>query len=90
LVDWSYDPDALLLDAELRQVMEEAIGQLPPKLRLVFIWRDLEGLSTGEVAEVLGISESAVKVRLHRARLQLRERLSAYFAERPQKGDTHG
>ncbi len=90
LVDWSYDPDGLLLDAELGQVMEEAIGQLPPTLRLACIWRDLEGLSTGEVAEVLGISESAVKVRLHRARLQLRERLSAYLAERPQGDSTHG
>jgi RNA polymerase sigma-70 factor (ECF subfamily) len=81
-VDWSYDPDSLLLDAELQQVMEEAIENLPPKLRIVFIWRELEGLSTAETAEVLNISESAVKVRLHRARLQLRDQLSRYFADR--------
>lgn len=80
-IDWSYNPDELLLDAELQQVMEHAIGELPPKLRLAFVWRELEGLSTAETAEVLDISESAVKVRLHRARLQLRERLSRYFSD---------
>lgn len=81
-VDWSAKPEEEVLDAELRQVMAEAVTHLPPNLRLVFIWRDLEGLSTQEAAEVLGISESAVKVRLHRARLRLRELLSGYFAER--------
>lgn len=81
-VDWSYQPDDLLLDAELQEVMEAAIQTLSPALRIVFVWRDLEGLSTAETAEVLGISESAVKVRLHRARLQLREALSAYFLDR--------
>jgi RNA polymerase sigma-70 factor (ECF subfamily) len=63
--------------------MAEAITQLPPTLRIVFIWRDLEGLSTEETAEVLGLSQGAVKVRLHRARLRLRELLSSYFAARP-------
>ncbi len=81
-IDWTYQPDDLLLDAELQEVMEEAIQALSPALRIVFVWRDLEGLSTAETAEVLSISESAVKVRLHRARLQLREALSAYFADR--------
>lgn len=80
-IDWSYNPDDLLLDAELQQVMEAAIKELPPKLRIVFIWRELEGLSTAETAKVLDISESAVKVRLHRARLQLREQLSRYFTD---------
>ena len=80
-VDWSVRPDDVLLDGELRSVMEDAIAQLPEALRIVFIWRDLEGLSTAETAEVLGISEGAVKVRLHRARLQLRELLSHYYAE---------
>jgi RNA polymerase sigma-70 factor, ECF subfamily len=77
-VDWSYRPEDMLLDNELREVMEQAIAELPPTLRITFIWRDLEGLSTAETAEVLGISEGTVKVRLHRARLQLRELLSAY------------
>lgn len=89
-VDWSYNPDDLVLDAELQEVMEAAIETLPPKLRLVFIWRELEGLSTAETAAVLDISESAVKVRLHRARLQLRERLSGYFAERVDANAANG
>lgn len=80
-VDWSYLPDDIVLDRELQEFMEWAILQLPPKLRLVFIWRELEGLSTAETAEALEISESAVKVRLHRARLKLRELLSSYFVE---------
>lgn len=91
-VDWSYSPDELVLDTELQEVMEAAIETLPPKLRLAFIWRELEGLSTAETAEVLDISESAVKVRLHRARLQLRERLSRYFADQDApaaNGDGH-
>lgn len=79
-VDWSHIPEEELLTAETRAIMADAITQLPPSLRIVFIWRDLEGLSTEETAEVLGLSESAVKVRLHRARLKLRELLSDYFA----------
>lgn len=79
-IDWSQAPEDELLTAELQEVMAEAISQLPPTLRIVFIWRDLEGLSTEETAEVLGVSEGAIKVRLHRARLKLRELLSSYFA----------
>jgi RNA polymerase sigma-70 factor (ECF subfamily) len=60
--------------------MERAIGELPPKLRAVFVMRELEELSTEETAQALGLSEQAVKTRLHRARLLLRERLSRYFA----------
>ncbi len=82
-VDWSHVPEAELLTTEARAVMAEAITQLPPTLRIVFIWRDLEGLSTEETAEVLGLSEGTVKVRLHRARLKLRELLSSYFAAQP-------
>jgi RNA polymerase sigma-70 factor (ECF subfamily) len=79
-VDWSYRPDDILLDRELQDFLEQAILALPETLRIVFIWRELEGLSTAETAEAVGISESATKVRLHRARLQLRELLSDYFA----------
>lgn len=82
-IDWSHAPEDELLSAELQGVMAEAITQLPPSLRIVFIWRDLEGLSTEETAEVLGLAEGTVKVRLHRARLKLRELLSGYFAARP-------
>lgn len=79
-VDWSYRPDDILLDRELQEFLEEAILALPETLRIVFIWRELEGLSTAETAAAVGISESAAKVRLHRARLQLRDMLSSYFA----------
>lgn len=82
LVDWSAIPEEILLSSESRQVMDAAIARLPESLRIVFILRDIEGLSTQETGEVAGLSEGAVKTRLHRARLQLREMLSAYFAER--------
>ena len=75
-------PEEELINNESRQVMDEAVTELPESLRIVFILRDIEGLSTAETGEVLGLSEGAVKTRLHRARLWLRDRLSAYFAER--------
>jgi RNA polymerase sigma-70 factor (ECF subfamily) len=81
-VDWSSLPEDELLTDEARQVMDEAVAELPESSRIVFILRDIEGLSTEETGDVLGLSEGAVKTRLHRARLGLRERLSAYFAER--------
>jgi RNA polymerase sigma-70 factor (ECF subfamily) len=84
LVDWSNLPEDELLSTESRQVMDEAVSELPEALRIVFILRDLEGLSTAETGEVLGLSTGAVKTRLHRARLWLRERMSTYFVERMQ------
>jgi RNA polymerase sigma-70 factor (ECF subfamily) len=81
LVDWSTLPDDRLLTAEARQEMDRAIAQLPQSLRAAFILRDIQGLSGAETAEILGISVQAVKNRLHRARLSLRDRLSSYFAE---------
>lgn len=82
IVDWCCLPEDELLSAEARAVMEEAIAQLSPPLRAVFLLRDVEGLSTRETAEALGINEGAVKVRLSRARAQLRQALTAYFAPR--------
>lgn len=82
LVDWSTIPDDQLLTAEARARMDQAIAELPETLRSAFVLRDIQGLSGAETAEVLGISVSAVKTRLHRARLLLRDRLSDYFAER--------
>jgi RNA polymerase sigma-70 factor (ECF subfamily) len=82
LIDWSMMPDDQLLSAEARQVMDEAIAELPETLRSTFVLRDIQGLSGAETAEVLGITVQAVKNRLHRARLRLRERLSGYFTER--------
>jgi RNA polymerase sigma-70 factor (ECF subfamily) len=82
LVDWSNLPEEELLSNESRQMMDKVISELPESLRIVFVLRDLEGLSTAETGDVLGLSEGAVKTRLHRARLWLRERMSTYFAER--------
>ena len=73
-------PERDLLSDEARQEMRDAIADLPEGLRVVFLLRDIEGLSTRETAEALGLSIPAVKTRLMRARLALRERLSAYFA----------
>lgn len=77
--DWCCLPERDLMSAEARSYMEDAIQMLSDTLRPVFVLRDIEGLSTAETADVLEISESAVKSRLHRARLFLRERLSEYF-----------
>jgi RNA polymerase sigma-70 factor (ECF subfamily) len=82
LVDWSTIPDDQLLTAEARREMDRAIAQLPESLRSTFVMRDIQGLSGAETAEVLDITVQAVKNRLHRARLRLRDRLSGYFVER--------
>ena len=74
-------PERELLSDEARMEMRAAIDDLPDSLRVVFVLRDLEGLSTQETADELGLSVPAVKTRLMRARLALRERLSAYFAQ---------
>jgi RNA polymerase sigma-70 factor (ECF subfamily) len=80
--DWSSRPESDLLNREARAEMREAILGLPDSLRVVFVLRDLEGLSTAETAQVLDLSISAVKSRLLRARLKLRDKLSTYFSER--------
>ncbi len=77
--DWTYYPAGHVLDGETRQVIEQAIAQLPDTLRSVFVLREIEGLSTEQTADLLGIGVSATKVRLHRARLRLRELLTPYF-----------
>lgn len=79
VADWSALPEAKLLGAECRQVLEQAIEALPPDYKAVVILRDIEGLSNAEAAEALRTTVMAVKSRLHRARLALRERLAAYF-----------
>jgi RNA polymerase sigma-70 factor, ECF subfamily len=80
LIDWSSLPDDVALNNELHRVLDRAVEGLSPTLRSVFVLRDIEGLSTAEVAEALNLTETNVKVRLHRARLALREQLTAYFA----------
>jgi RNA polymerase sigma-70 factor (ECF subfamily) len=81
LVDF-LSPEEMLKDAETRGALDEAIATLPPSLRAAFLLRDVEGLSTAEAAEALSVTETNLKVRLHRARLLLRERLSAFVAGR--------
>jgi len=76
VADWSARPDAELLSGEMRRVLEEAIGVLPEHYRAVLILRDVEELSNEEVAASVGDSVSAVKTRLHRARMALREILT--------------
>ncbi len=83
--DWCCLPEEELVSAESRRVLDEAIRRLPEKLRVVFLLRDIEGLSIQETGEALGLSETAVKTRLLRARLRLRDLLSVYYAERLQK-----
>jgi RNA polymerase sigma-70 factor (ECF subfamily) len=68
-------PEVALLRADLREALEAAIADLPPPYRAVLILRDVEGLSTEETAEALGVTPPTVKTRLHRARLFLRQRL---------------
>jgi len=76
-------PEDDLLRDEARAEMLRAIEELPATLRSVFVLRDIEGLSTEETANALDLSISAVKSRLMRARLKLRERLSTYFSQGP-------
>lgn len=93
LVDWSTLPEERLLSAEAQDALKSAVSELPAGLRAAFVLRDVEGLSTAECSQVQGISDAACKVRLHRARLALRERLSAYFGEwvsAPVAGLAHG
>ncbi len=81
LADWRQAPERMLDSAELTAELDKAIATLPPKLRTVFLLREVEGLSLEEITAVLDIAMSAAKVRLHRARLQLREQLAAYVLE---------
>ncbi len=86
VADWSPNPEQLYNQAELRDILGKTIQGLPPSFRTVFVLRDVEGLSTEETAQALDLSIPAVKSRLLRARLQLRERLNRYFKKR-QAGD---
>jgi RNA polymerase sigma-70 factor (ECF subfamily) len=76
IADWRQSPEQLAQRNETRRLLDEALAQLDEKQRLVFLLRDVEGFSVKETADTLGLSEANVKVRLLRARLQLRERLT--------------
>ncbi len=86
VADWSPNPEQQYNQAELRDILDRTIQGLPTSFRTVFVLRDVEGLSTEETAEALDLSIPAVKSRLLRARLQLRERLNRYFQKR-ESGD---
>jgi len=81
---WGEDPEEQFSREELGEILDTAIQSLEPPYRSVFVLRDIEELSTEETAEALGLSVPAVKSRLLRARLQLRERLTRFFKR---KGD---
>jgi RNA polymerase sigma-70 factor, ECF subfamily len=81
---WGEDPEQRFSREELGEILESAIETLEPPYRSVFVLRDIDELSTEETAEALGLSIPAVKSRLLRARLQLRERLTRFFKR---KGD---
>jgi RNA polymerase sigma-70 factor, ECF subfamily len=84
VTDWTPNPEQLYWVSELRAILLGALSEMQPVLRIVFVMRDIEGLSIDETAEVLGLSQAAVKARLWRARLHLRECLTKYFGEHKQ------
>ena len=81
---WDGDPEQRYSQEEMRVLLDDAIQSLKPSFRTVFVLRDVEELSTEETADTLGLSIPAVKSRLLRARLELREKLTRMFKK---KGD---
>ncbi len=77
--EWAQMPLEKLLNEELTRTLQEAVHTLPEPYRLVVVLRDMEGFSTEETARILNLTEANVKVRLHRARLFLRDKLKGYF-----------
>jgi RNA polymerase sigma-70 factor (ECF subfamily) len=76
---WNVSPDEPVLAAEQAQLIEEAIARLPAPFRDVYVLADVEGLPNAEIADMLGLSVPAVKSRLHRARLRMRDALAPHF-----------
>lgn len=82
LIDqYSQDPEAIAIENDLRERVQQAIAELPDSLRPVLQLRDIEGLSTEETAQKLGLTQAAVKARLHRARELLRQKLETYLRQ---------
>ena len=79
MADWSSRVDEQALQGELRRVLTEAIDTLPADYRTALVMHDVEGLSNPDIAEALGLSLPAVKSRVHRSRLYVRQRLAAYM-----------
>jgi RNA polymerase sigma-70 factor (ECF subfamily) len=80
IVDWSEDVPRRVEASELREMLERGIAHLPVNERVAFVLRDVQGLSTAEAAAVLELTEAALKSRLHRARVLLRQFLADYLA----------
>ena len=89
IADWRDSPEELVSRNETARLIDEALNELDEKHRVVFLLRDVEGLSVKETAEALGLSEANVKVRLLRARLQLRERLTRAFGDPARRFEPH-
>jgi RNA polymerase sigma-70 factor (ECF subfamily) len=81
--EWALMPLDKLLNEELAGAINQGILSLPKKYRMVIVLRDIEGFSTAETAQILNLSPTNVKVRLHRARLYLRDKLKGYFKNEP-------
>jgi RNA polymerase sigma-70 factor (ECF subfamily) len=79
--DWGPNPEQRFAQTEMRDILRGVIEELPPDFRIVFLLRDVEGLSTQDTAEAVGISEAAVKSRLLRGRLKLRQKLNTRFRQ---------
>jgi len=79
IADWSGLPDRLILQSEMKRVLDQAISALPENYKSVILMRDIEELSTLETAQVLDLTEDVVKTRLHRARLAVRQELDEYL-----------
>lgn len=88
-VDWSDLPEDQLLSGESSTALNDAVKRLPEPLRMVFVLRDVEGISIRDTAEIMNLTETNVKTRLLRARMALRESLSAYYAERIARKENH-
>ena len=92
IADWKQSPEQLVERNETQRLLDDALAKLDEKHRLVFVLRDVEGLSVAEAAEALGLTESNVKMRLLRARLQLREELTRTLGDpttRLERGHHH-
>jgi RNA polymerase sigma-70 factor (ECF subfamily) len=79
VADWKPNPEQLYSRTELRDILQRALASLSHSYRVVFLLRDVEGMSVADTAAMLGLSIPNVKARLFRARLKLREYLSQYF-----------
>jgi RNA polymerase sigma-70 factor (ECF subfamily) len=89
IADWKNDPAQTVQRRELRAILDDAVLQLPEGQRLVFVLRDVQGLSVRETAQVLELTENNVKVRLLRARLALREMLTKKFGDPATRQQPH-